>query len=172
MTPEQQAAPRSFAISNVSCRIRWLRPPPAHAPTSTRSGVWSPADPRWVWPPGGARLGPAWTPHVLTGFLDYLTARGTDVVTIESALGFATAPVGVSPRTQALRLSAIRGFARWAHTMDPTVQVPPAGLLPARSTRAVPYIYTDEEIAALLGAAGRLRPPVWAASFGVLLALM
>jgi len=110
--------------------------------------------------------------HVLTGFLDYLTATGTDMVTIENALGFATAPVGVSPRTQALRLSAIRGFAKWAHTMDPTVQVPPAGLLPARSTRAVPYIYSDDEISALLGAASRLRPPVWAASFGALLALM
>ena len=85
--------------------------------------------------------------HVLTGFLDYLTATGTDMVTIENALGFATAPVGVSPRTQALRLSAIRGFAKWAHTMDPTVQVPPAGLLPARSTRAVPYIYTEDETA-------------------------
>ena len=94
--------------------------------------------------------------HVLTGFLDYLTARGTAMVTIENALGFATAPVGVSPRTQALRLSAIRGFAKWAHTMDPTIQVPPAGLLPARSTRAVPYIYSDDEIAALLGASPRL----------------
>jgi integrase/recombinase XerD len=110
--------------------------------------------------------------NLLAGFLDYLTVRGTDEVTVTDAVGFATAPAGLSPRRQALRLSAIRGFARWAHTIDPTVQVPPAGLLPARSTRAVPYIYTEAEIAALLGAAGGLRPAIWAASFTAMVALM
>jgi integrase len=52
------------------------------------------------------------------------------------------------------------------------VQVPPARLLPARPTRAAPYIYTDDEIAALLDAAGQLRPAIRAATFHTLVALM
>jgi integrase/recombinase XerD len=110
--------------------------------------------------------------HVLAGFLDYLAAHGTDEVTVENALGFATARPGVSQRRQALLLSAVRGFARWAHTADASVQVPPARLLPARPTRAAPYIYTPAEISALLAAAGRLRPAMRAATFTSLVALM
>jgi integrase len=34
--------------------------------------------------------------------------------------------------------------------------VPPAGLLPGRSRRVIPYLYTDEEIAALIAAADML----------------
>jgi integrase/recombinase XerD len=110
--------------------------------------------------------------HVLAGFLDYLAAHGTDQVTVANALGFATARPGLSRRRQALLLSAVRGFARWAHTVDASVQVPPARLLPARPTRAAPYIYTPAEISALLAAAGRLRPAMRAATFTSLVALM
>ena len=111
------------------------------------------------------------TEHVLFGFVDYLNAHGTDQVTVEHALGFATARGG-STRTQALRLSAIRCFARWAHTLDPTVQIPPPRLLPARPTRSAPYIYTEAEVGALLAAADSLRPAIRAATLHTLIALM
>jgi integrase len=81
----------------------------------------------------------------LFAFVDYLETVGARAVTVEHAVGFATAGPDVSPRTQALRLSAVRLFARWAHLLDPTVQVPPARLLPARSTRAAPYLYSETE---------------------------
>jgi integrase/recombinase XerD len=110
--------------------------------------------------------------RLLFAFIDYLHACGAQTVTIEHAVGFATAPVGASPRWQALRLSAIRGFTRWAHLLDATVQVPPARLLPARPTRAAPYIYSDDDIAALIGAAAQLRPAIRAATFHTLVALM
>jgi integrase/recombinase XerD len=111
------------------------------------------------------------TEHVLFGFVDYLNAQGTDQVTVEHALGFATAGGG-STRTQALRLSAIRCFARWAHTLDPTVQIPPPRLLPARPTRSAPYIYTEAEVGAMLAVADRLRPSIRAATLHTLIALM
>jgi integrase len=63
-------------------------------------------------------------------------------------------------------------FTRWARLRDETVQVPPARLLPARPTRAAPYIYTGGEIAALLEAARQLRPAIKAATFHTLVALM
>jgi integrase len=50
--------------------------------------------------------------------------------------------------------------------------VPPARLLPARPTRTAPYIYTGDEIAALLDAADQLRPTIKAATFHTLVALM
>ncbi len=112
------------------------------------------------------------TEALLTQFLAYLDEHDADTITIEHALGFATAPAGASARWQALRLSAIRCFARWAAASDPSVQVPPARLLPARPTRAAPYIYAEDQIQALLAATGQLRPPIRAATFHTLIALM
>lgn len=113
-----------------------------------------------------------YTEVLLRQFLTYLDEHGADTITIEHALGFATAPAGASPRWQALRLSAIRCFARWAAASDPRIQVPPGRLLPARPSRTAPYIYSPEQIRALLSAAGQLRPPIRAATFTTLIALM
>jgi integrase/recombinase XerD len=113
-----------------------------------------------------------YTERLLFAFVDYLQAVGAQAATVEHAVGFATAPPGASPRWQALRLSAVRCFARWAHLQDPSIQVPPARLLPARATRAGPYIYSQVEIAALLDATGQLRPAIRAATYRTLIALM
>jgi len=110
--------------------------------------------------------------YILARFVAYLHDHDAHGVTVQHALGFATAPPGASPRTQALRLSAIRCFARWAHCQDPDIEVPPARLLPARPTRVAPYIYTAEEIQALLEAAGLLRPELRAATYRTLIGLM
>jgi integrase/recombinase XerD len=112
--------------------------------------------------------------YILNRFVDYIHAGNKEpqAVTIEQALAFATAPPGASRRWQALRLSTVRCFARWAHAADPTVEVPPARLLPARPTRVAPYIYTDKEIGALLDAAIGLRPAIRAATYHTLIALM
>lgn len=109
---------------------------------------------------------------LLRAFIDHLEAQHANTITVEHALAFATAPPGLSARGRALRLSAIRCFTRWAATIDPTIQVPPARLLPARPTRAVPYIYTGEQVSALLAAADQLRPAIRAASIRTLIALM
>lgn len=109
---------------------------------------------------------------ILGRFLGYLHDHDAHGVTVQHALEFATAPPAASPRTQALRLSAIRCFARWARCQDPDIEVPPGRLLPARPTRVAPYIYTVEEIQALLEAAGLLRPAMRAATFRTLIGLM
>jgi len=111
-----------------------------------------------------------YTERLLFGFVDYLSAVGAPAATVEHAVGFAMAPPGASPRWQALRLSAVRCFARWAHLQDPTIQVPSPRLLPARVTRA--DIYSDTEIAALLEATDRLHPQIRAVTFHTLIALM
>lgn len=110
--------------------------------------------------------------RILHRYVAYLHAGDADMVTVADAVGFATAPPPVSPRSQALRLSAIRGFTRWLHCQDPDVEVPPARILPARPTRVAPYIYTEKEVQALLTAAGRLEPELRAATHRTLIGLM
>lgn len=112
------------------------------------------------------------TERLLGQFAVHVQAQDDPRVTIENALAFATAPAGASRRWHALRLSAIRCFTRWAQTIDDSIQVPPARLLPARPTRATPYIYSTQDVAALLTAAGGLRPRIRAATFRTLIGLM
>jgi integrase/recombinase XerD len=112
------------------------------------------------------------TEYLLFAFVDYLQDHDAPTLTIEHAVRFATAPPQASARRHALRLSAIRCFARWAHALDPDVQIPPDRLLPARVTRAAPYLYTGVEVAALIEAADELRPAIRAATFHTLVALM
>jgi integrase len=54
----------------------------------------------------------------------------------------------------------VRGFARYRSAADDRTEIPPPGLLPHRSTRARPYLYSDEEVQRLLDAALAL-PTTW-----------
>ncbi len=110
--------------------------------------------------------------YILDRFIAYLDDHDTHAITVEHALGFATAPSGASPRWQALRLSAVRCFTRWAQCQDPDIEVPPPRLLPARSTRVAPYIYTPNQIQVLLDATDLLQPQVRAVTFRTLIGLM
>jgi integrase len=77
----------------------------------------------------------------------------------------------VQPATWARRLSFVRGFARHWRATDPRTEVPPPGLLPFRSRRARPHLYTSAEIQRLLAAAQALPPlrgPTYACLFGLL----
>lgn len=103
---------------------------------------------------------------------DYLTARHVAVLTVEHAVAWATAPQDADARWWAARLSMVRGFAGYLHALDPAHEVPPPGLLPYRSRRVVPYLYTDGEISALLAAAGGLALPLRAATYQTLVGLL
>jgi integrase/recombinase XerD len=99
------------------------------------------------------------TGRLLEQFAAFAEAAGQDTVTTGLALRWATLPASRSRAWHAERLSAARGFARWLHALDPQAQVPPAGLLPGSTRRAVPYLYSEADVIALMAAAGRLNPP-------------
>jgi integrase len=99
------------------------------------------------------------TGQLLEQFAAFAEAAGQDTVTTELALQWATLPASGSRAWHAQRLSAVRGFARWLHTLDSRAQVPPAGLLPGSRRRPAPYLYSEADITALTSAAGRLNPP-------------
>lgn len=109
---------------------------------------------------------------LLAQFLAYLDEVGADNVTVEDALAWARLPASADPSWWSQRLSVVRGFAAYLHTLDPAAEVPAAELLPWRRRRATPYLYTDAEIAALIAACASLRFPLRVATYGTLLGLL
>lgn len=57
---------------------------------------------------------------------------------------------GLQPITRRVRLSAVRQFLLYLRQFEPETFVPDSSLAPARSSPRAPYIYTNEEIRALL----------------------
>ena len=96
--------------------------------------------------------------RLLGQFVDHLNERGVGIPTIDDALTWATLPGSASGNWRAIRLSVVRGFALYLHSLDATVEVPSADLIRHGPDRATPYLYSDAEIRAFLAAAGELRP--------------
>jgi integrase/recombinase XerD len=110
--------------------------------------------------------------RLLEGFVCFLERAGAQRIATELALEWARLPVHAHPHYWRQRLSVARGFARHLATIDPASEVPSKDLLPGHRPRIAPYIYTGEEIAALMAAAGRLRPPLRAARHQTLIGLL
>jgi integrase/recombinase XerD len=105
-------------------------------------------------------------------FAAFTARAGVDTVTIDIAVAWATLPEHVSPVWAGRRLSAVRGFARYLHAIDPDAEVPPTDVLPGRPRRSTPYLYSDADIAALMAAARTLRNPLKAATFEIFIGLL
>ena len=110
--------------------------------------------------------------RLLTQFVDHLEACD-QVFDVQSALGWATLPADASSHWLAMRLSAVRLFSMWLHATYPQVPVVPAGLIPrVGSDRARPYLYSPQDIARLIDAAGLLTPTLRAATYQTLIGLL
>jgi integrase/recombinase XerD len=109
---------------------------------------------------------------LLDQYLDHLDRLGEERVSIDNAVGWATLPAASNGHWWAFRLSVVRGFASYLHALDPAHEVPPAELIPNRAHRAIPYLYTQEEILALMGAADTLRFPLRRATYRTLIGLL
>ena len=95
--------------------------------------------------------------QTLRQFVTFVERAGSSRITTQLALRWAMMPKGVQPATWARRLSMVRRFATWWSAFDPSTEVPPHRLLPARKRRPRPHIFTDEEIGRLMAAAARRR---------------
>ena len=113
-------------------------------------------------------------PEKLLGqFLKHLQDAGVEHVTVDAALDWAQGPTaGQGSNWSAYRLSVVRGFATYLHGLDPAHEVPSTDLLPSRPQRAVPYLYSRSEIAALIGATSSLSTPLRQATFATLIGLL
>ena len=108
---------------------------------------------------------------LLAQFIAFLEERSERVITIENTLAWVTLPGG-SDSWQSMRLSAVRGFAAYLHALDDMHQVPPADLCPNRPARAIPYLYSERQIAALMAATGILRGRLRQATYRTLIGLL
>jgi integrase/recombinase XerD len=115
-----------------------------------------------------------WHGKALLEFVSFMEKRHASYITQSLALTWAKQPSHLRPAEWARRLSCVRSFARHHAASDPRTQIPPVRLLPYRPKRARPYIYSDDEIRALVNAAlnlpanGGLRPWTYHCLFGLL----
>ena len=110
--------------------------------------------------------------QLLSQFVDFCDQSGTDVVTVEVALTWATLPDGCSPGWGAFRLCVVRGFARYLHALDSRTAVPPTDLLPTNYRRASPFLYSADQVRALLEAAKHIPTALRAASTEAIVGLL
>jgi integrase/recombinase XerD len=111
--------------------------------------------------------------RLLPQFLDYLESVTAEAITTEHAVRWATLPSDANPVWWGVRLTVVRGFARYLQTLDPATELPPTGVLPAASgRRPAPYVYANAEIIALMAAAGRWRARLASQTLQTLIGLL
>lgn len=110
----------------------------------------------------------------LPWFVDALDAADHEYVTVTAALAWALDrdwPLGST--VPGHRMTAVRGFARYLAGIDPRTEVPPPGLASIPRTWQPPFIYTDDDVLALMEAAKRsIREPLRAATYETLIGLL
>jgi len=97
--------------------------------------------------------------RLLLNFAKYADESGhTGPVTIELALQWARLPKKAAQSYQIYRVGVVRCFAKYQAIFFPKTEIPPSRILGPAKYRTEPYIYSQQEISALLGACAQLRP--------------
>jgi integrase/recombinase XerD len=110
--------------------------------------------------------------RVLPQFAKFLQQRDATLITTSLALEFATQPTSGSGVWWHQRLAIVAGFARYLQGSDPRHEVPTSDLLPAKFRRAIPYLYSETQIQALMAAARAIASPLKAATYETLIGLL
>jgi integrase len=110
--------------------------------------------------------------EVLADFVSCSEAAGASHVRTDIAVSWALRAPNPDSSWRAGRLGAVRCFARYLHALDPRHEVPPAGLIPRGAGRPSPWLFTKDQVAALMSAARRLRSPVQAATLATIVGLL
>lgn len=92
----------------------------------------------------------------LHAFARFAAKRNNAHIATATALEWVEAATS-TPSAKAVRWTHLVHFARFLHAEDPHHEIPPASLFRDPRHRPVPYIYSPDEIARILDAAGKLR---------------
>lgn len=112
--------------------------------------------------------------HHLQSFSRYAAACGDTHVIANRAITWAAQASSEAQRAN--RLSAVIRFARFSRATDPQHEVPPQGVFCGQRHRPTPYLFSDQQVRALmsraanLGPAGCLRPHTYSTLIGLLAA--
>jgi integrase/recombinase XerD len=107
--------------------------------------------------------------RLLPDFVCYARSRGETTVRMQSAIAWAGDACSEGQRRA--RLSMVRGFARYLAAFEASTEVPPQRL-GAGPVRSIPHIYSQAEIARLMGLASALSPAPFGATIATLIGLM
>ncbi len=107
----------------------------------------------------------------LENYVEFSERAGAEHVTSELALQWATS-IPAQPYTWRRRLGVVRAFAKYLSTIDPQTEIPSEDLLRASLPRVAPYLYSQNEITALMDAARELTPRLRAATFETIIGLL
>ena len=94
----------------------------------------------------------------LEKFVSFMEGQEEPFITTQLAVSWAQRNAGILPSGWAANLTDIRLFAQYCSGIDSRTEVPSHSILPYRTQRKEPHIYTSEEVARLLEAASRLAP--------------
>lgn len=94
--------------------------------------------------------------RVLRRFARFADQEGAPHIDTALFLRWDASLPDVGTSTRSARLGKVRLFVQWLNGIDPAHEVPPRGLLPNRSGRSRPYIYSEAEIASIIAAAKAL----------------
>ena len=110
--------------------------------------------------------------YELRRFIVYAQSQSSPFLTTSIALAWATRSNNASPCTWAHLLCMVRGFAKYLHGSDARHEVPLPNAIPYPKNRYHPYIYSDEDVAALIQQTRSIRFPLVAASYATLFGLL
>ncbi len=95
----------------------------------------------------------------LARLVTYLDDLGEDTVTVATTLPFVFDPdLDPDSGIPVKRLTAVRGFARFLAGTNPRTEIPPTGLVTYRQRRRSPYLFSDEDVAAVIRCARMATP--------------
>lgn len=111
--------------------------------------------------------------RLLPDFVAYVERCGSPFITTAIARDWAMQPASASPRWWATRLGHVRRFAQHMSALDPRTEVPPRELMDSHRARPAPYLYSDEDVQALMQAAGEtLRGSLMPSTYSTLIGLL
>jgi integrase/recombinase XerD len=93
----------------------------------------------------------------LQSYAQFATAEGDTHVATQTAIAWAEQSTSEPQRHN--RLSVVIRFARFSHAEDNRHEIPPERVFYRQRRHLNPYIFSDEEIQALLAQSARLGPP-------------
>jgi site-specific recombinase XerD len=112
------------------------------------------------------------TEQLLHQFLTYAERCGDTQLRLPTMLAWATLPGGEESGWPAYRLGIVRRFASHVQAINPAAEVPPIDVLPWRQARATPYLYSDDEVTAVVAATAMLRTSHRRATYRTLIRLL
>lgn len=112
--------------------------------------------------------------RLLPSFAAYLERSGGSFITVPLVLAWAASPPATT-KSAARRVGIVRRFAQYVRTLDPRTEVPSPELVPYCKERLASYLYSSEDVRALMEATARelhgsLKPFTYATLLGLLAA--